>query len=1005
MMETCGSLTDIRVVRLHGREIVIRGNRDAFEAEVVIGVTLHNHARPLRECLESVIAQRGVPMPMAVLLLDDNSADDWQAALEDSASKLSFAVAQVPCGSAASARNRLLDLADMAFPKARWVARLDADDRFASPDSLAAAVQLALASNARFVLGGNRLRVAGTLLEHANPATAELLRSDYVLSRLAGMARGEPEAELPSCNLLLATHAGWRYPTLPSAEDHWLVASLLLCHAREGAILTGPFFADYLLAGAVSSSNHEQARYLPARRLLLAAAKAWAGEGTVLGCGWEGVVIQRNGEVEKHFRDGVLTDEHVDWLQHALRDVMPHLPEPTWSKTGGAWTLRYPWFESEPVQELHLEELREFFVFCLRRNIVCANINRANLRRHPGGGLVFVDVGRDVLPMNVDYFRDACARGFVLAELGWSDEELRRRSLELRDGAMLRSLPGFTEFYSSILHEHAQRQWASGAIPPWPVAAEVEPRVTLLIKACAMDAATLAIQVRHIVGQLEHPRRFAERLLVLDPFRGPFLRQHCEGDWESLAKDAAALRRAGWLDRVLVAPDDPQSTSALNQRWFKVGCSHTHCIRGVPVTPQLWGFEQVRTRWVLQCDVDVLIGRRDLGHDYLSEMIEAAVTPGVVCVGFNIAQTPDAGFRRYDAPPGGFVPEVRCGLLDLERVSACRPLPNSVMEGRLALTWYRSLEKHQHEQGLLTLRGGDPRTFYVHPPNTWKRDHELLDRVRDLIAQGRVPTTQVEKWDLAGSAADWNYEPRPEPIVFVVKGRNAAPAKVERCLRSLAMQDDPDFGIVLVDDASENGNAAVLPRLLRPFAGRCTLVRRSRRHGYMPNTLLAVRNVMSSHDALAVVLDLDDALLHRSVVRRLKQTVAGGADVVLAAMFRPDKPLKLYHPDFVATREKWGGEVWIHLRSFRKRLLDALPDEDLQLGGGWIEDCEDYALMIPLVEMAEKPVYVPEYLYFHERSKPTPPESRAFRDAIIRQILAKPSRRTVAGESGRGANP
>lgn len=724
----------------------------------------------------------------------------------------------------------------------------------------------------------------------------------------------------------------------------------------------------------------------------------------MLGSGQEGVVTLSDGRVCKRFHLGKPADSHIPWLQTALSRTMPHLPEPVWAKDGEHWCAFYPWFESQPADHLTLTELRSYFCFCLERNIITPNIKHANFRRR-GDGITFIDIGGDVLPMNVDCFRDSCARGFVLAELGWTDDELRRRSKELRDEAMLRSLPGFTEFYSSVLHEHARQQWANGAIPPWPVASKTEPRVTLLIKACAMDASSLLIQVRHIVGQLEQSRRFAERVLVLDPYRGPFLRQHCEGHWSRLLEESERLRKAGWIDRVLVAPEDPQSTSALNQRWFSVTCSHTHCVRGIPVTPQLWGFEQVRTRFVLQCDVDALIGRRDLAHDYLADMLEAAATPGVLGVAFNIPHAPDSGFRRYAAPSGEFVPEVRCGLLDLERVAACLPLPNSVADGRLTLTWYRSLQQHQRERGLSTLRGGDPRTFYVHPPNTWKRDEESLDCVRDLITQGHVPYVQFEKWDLSGLPAGWSYEQRHEFIVFIVKGQNTAPMKIERCLRSLAMQDDPDFGIVLVDDASDNGNPSMLPHLLRPFAGRCTLVCRSRRHGYMPNTLLALRDIVASPETLIVVLDLDDALLHRSVVTRLRQAINNGADVVLAAMFRPDKPLKLYHPDFAETRAKWGGEVWIHLRSFQKRLLDALPVEALQLDGKWIEDCEDYAIMIPLVEMATKPVYVPEYLYFHERSTRATPELRAVKDAIIRRILGKPAQRAVAVESETGARP
>jgi hypothetical protein len=119
-------------------------------------------------------------------------------------------------------------------------------------------------------------------LKRTNPASLELLQADVVLSRLARMARGEPEAELPSCNLVMTTHAGWRYPDQTSAEDHWLVAELLLRHPEKGAIFCEPFYADYTLEGAATLQNHRQARHLAARQSLWRAAHAWAGkEGSV----------------------------------------------------------------------------------------------------------------------------------------------------------------------------------------------------------------------------------------------------------------------------------------------------------------------------------------------------------------------------------------------------------------------------------------------------------------------------------------------------------------------------------------------------------------------------------------------------------------------------------------------------------------------------------------------------------------------------------------------------
>ncbi|NOJ90524.1 glycosyltransferase [Myxococcus xanthus] len=332
----------------------------------------------------------------------------------------------------------------------------------------------------------------------------------------------------------------------------------------------------------------------------------------------------------------------------------------------------------------------------------------------------------------------------------------------------------------------------------------------------------------------------------------------------------------------------------------------------------------------------------------------AASPQDVLGVAFNIPQAEGVTSQPYDAPPGAFVPEVRCGLLDLERIRACRPLPNELVDGRLVRSWYRSLEAHQQREGLRTLRGGDARTFYVHPPNALKTDDAFLSRARDLVGQGQIPDVQRGQWDLTGLACDWAYAQRRESIVFLIKGRDVGLSRVRRCLKSLAMQEDSRFGIILIDDASEGLFPWKIGRLLEPFRDRCTLVRRSQNVGRIPNFRLGIRELCVDPEALVVVLDMDDALLSRNCVGRLRAEYERGCDVVLASMFRPDKPTKLYHPDFVEPRRHWGGEVWIHLRAFRKRLFDAISPEDLQLDGRWIEQCTGYATMLPIVKACRK---------------------------------------------------
>lgn len=255
----------------------------AWDAEVVVSVALHNHAHALMDCLASILAQRGTPST-AILIHDDESTDGWTRVAGPVLHHPSIVLARSRCGSAARARNRLLDLADELFPAARWVARLDADDRFAAADSLAQACRVGERSGALYVLGGNRLRWRGALLPRSNPAAGCLLDSLWVVDLLGRMADGSAENELPSCNLLLAARCGLRYPDVASAEDHWLVADLLINRPGDGAILTAPFYCDYTLGGSASRANRRFDDYLRSRRALYRAARRWVATAAEAGC-------------------------------------------------------------------------------------------------------------------------------------------------------------------------------------------------------------------------------------------------------------------------------------------------------------------------------------------------------------------------------------------------------------------------------------------------------------------------------------------------------------------------------------------------------------------------------------------------------------------------------------------------------------------------------------------------------------------------------------------------
>lgn len=248
--------------------------------------------------------------------------------------------------------------------------------------------------------------------------------------------------------------------------------------------------------------------------------------------------------------------------------------------------------------------------------------------------------------------------------------------------------------------------------------------VSLVIKACYQDGHVLEHLIRHIVHQLEGPDSFVERIVVLDPKQGEFLRQYHDADKEQTYKALDILLSEGIIDKYLCAPTEREQIADINERWFGLRTSETHCISNVPVTPQLYAFESVNSDYILQVDSDAIIVRRDWAHSYLRDMKEALIkNKKALSMSFNIAHSMDSGKKEYTSPGNGsFVPEVRFCLIDRKRFLSNRPYPNSLIDGKLGLTWYRSVEKAQLERGLVSLRGGDSRSFYIHPPNDVKRD-------------------------------------------------------------------------------------------------------------------------------------------------------------------------------------------------------------------------------------------------------------------------------------------
>lgn len=965
-----------------------------FVPDVVVAIAVRrSHGQRLGRAFASIAEQSLSPARLGIVVLQDTNGPEQR--LDDGlpealCARTWWLIAN--CGSAARARNALLDFVDEAIPSARWVVRLDDDDRFHDPCGIERCVGLGDAHVATFVLAGNRVVNERDDVLRDNPASAALLAPDYLLALAQRMANGSSENELPSCNLLLRTGSGWRYPEFPSAEDHWLVASLLFHCGDRGVIAEHLRLVDYTIDGPTTAAAKQSGRFAASRQALASAIATWitvrALPGRMLGWGNEGVVRAWEGQVHKHFYPGVLDERRAEALRRAVRDGRELLPPALLcSAAPNHMVASYPYEDTAPLERATVAQVADFLLASLRARLVCANIKRSNFRVRADGRLQYVDIGDGIVPMDTSYFLDAAARLYSIAVLGRGDAELLRRPTDQLKPKAWEALPGFSEFYGHVMRRFAAEQWEAGRGALTVIDRVRRANVTLLVKACAMDANYLRDQAIHIVDQLVGPGDFAERLLLVDPYPGPFLRQHSPGELGHLLHVGEELVAMGVFDRLLVAPEDPDTVAAVHRRWFGIACSRARSVEGVPIAPHLWGFEHVRTPYLLQSDVDVLIGRRAPGHDVVADMLAACGPEDVVGVAFNIARSPAEGWRDYEAAPGRYVPEVRLGLLNLDRAKGLRPWPNEMRDGQLVRTWYRSLERLQQERGLRTVRGGDPKTFYLHPGNDRKGAGSALARVRDLVAQGRVPETQFGAWDLVPPDQLWRYEERREGVVVVALGRDTPRDKLERFAQGLACQTHAEFGVVVVDDASSTTNPRGLADPLHFLGARCTLVRTPVRQGRMANLIWVTRSLCTNPDSVIVIVDLDDALMDRRAIADVAAAAATGHDLIVGAPFRPDAPLRLYPRSFGALSETFGGNVWMHLCAFQRRLFDGIPEVGLRNEDGWLPFCTDYATMVPMVTRATRPLHMPCYMYWHERSTKYDEAMARCRDAMVLRIL------------------
>ena len=551
--------------------------------------------------------------------------------------------------------------------------------------------------------------------------------------------------------------------------------------------------------------------------------------------------------------------------------------------------------------------------------------------------------------------------------------------------------------------------------------------VSLLIKTCAQDYETIYAVAKHIVKQLSAPDTFFEKIPAVDSKEKEFTREYTDkGTFKNLMAQVNRLIEEKIMDRYVILP--AEEIANINYRWFGLNTNESHCTTdeyvfqvdaGVPVTPQLYAFEQAKGEYIFQMDSDVMIARRDLSHSYLEDMVsEMEKNEKVVSVGFNICQDFNLDFKPYFGfEDGGFIPEVRMGLFHRERLFSLRPFPNKLdKSGKLQNSWYRAMQEKQKDTGFCCIRGGDCRSFYIHPQNYRKADADVWTTILDRTESGFIPDCQQNEFDLAGSYYDWTIPKRNEKLIVLCRLRNVDYSRFLRMFCSVFSQTYQDWGMIIIDDASDNGLPLFIENIIRPYLSKITFIKNRVRQGLMANMYKPIHYFMSNPESVVAVIDGDDAIIGNRVFWKIMWHYEfNSADVVIGRTYQTFRlqPHYRYPVNFLYPRDNNGGNVWQHIRTFKKYLFDSLEISDLKLtdhnknlirkvsSGQWIPICTDYATMVPIMEMSRNPLQVDYFTYYYEREPVKSPQREELEEQCIADILNKEQKHSTSVFKGR----
>lgn len=238
--------------------------------QIVICMPLKNAEKTAINAISSVLKQSNTKREIVLLIGNDNSTDNSETLLNEvSSQNPNVVLLNVNFGNAYLNRNYLNEYARKHYPNCVLIGRLDADDMIYSESTISQIETLFDKHNFDVLMCGNKQVKNGIVLERENKPSIKLLENYFLMNQLFEMTKGNPKAELPSCNTFMKPTVQVEYPDKASAEDHWLTVLLLLQKEKLNILIDqNLLYCFYSLDGFATLSNKKTNNYIKSRNEL-----------------------------------------------------------------------------------------------------------------------------------------------------------------------------------------------------------------------------------------------------------------------------------------------------------------------------------------------------------------------------------------------------------------------------------------------------------------------------------------------------------------------------------------------------------------------------------------------------------------------------------------------------------------------------------------------------------------------------------------------------------------